>query len=333
MRVSQTVEQLQSSLNVRLAAAQIHSSLLSISVGALLLPAAYHFALSGAHQSSDDQRKDILKMSHGVSISLASRIDSQSFDRFPSCFCSVSGLYRSYWFNSIIGAVYAFYLIFQFWSHQHLYKDTKQKSNRLSIKLPINPRFISERRIFSMETLRPSQSDSETVRWRSSIGSKIGLGAPSRPFSLHSPSETTLTTSLNAPFNVEKTIDSHPTIRLVTEALKEHAIDAPSSSSGLSLPTQSRWRSRSEDDVSTMAEGIYHNLPEPMDINELPPPGHDSILSTDSFKEPRLSLTLTLLLLTVVTVVSCIQFDARFANVLFSWSHSMQKNLSKVWTG
>ncbi|KAG8213129.1 hypothetical protein J3R82DRAFT_11532, partial [Butyriboletus roseoflavus] len=50
-------------------ATQIHSSLLSISVGALLLPAAYHFALSGAQDSSSaEQKKDILRMSHGVSI-------------------------------------------------------------------------------------------------------------------------------------------------------------------------------------------------------------------------------------------------------------------------
>jgi Ca2+:H+ antiporter len=46
-----------------LAATQVHSSLLSISVGAVLMPAAYHFSLGW---SSTDQESAILKMSHGV---------------------------------------------------------------------------------------------------------------------------------------------------------------------------------------------------------------------------------------------------------------------------
>jgi len=55
------------------AATQIHSSLLSISVGALLLPAAYHFAISGGKDSgSHEQKVDILKMSYGVSNALTS---------------------------------------------------------------------------------------------------------------------------------------------------------------------------------------------------------------------------------------------------------------------
>jgi Ca2+:H+ antiporter len=50
------------------AATQIHSSLLSISVGALLLPAAYHFALSSNdEETAQQQKKNLLSMSHGVS--------------------------------------------------------------------------------------------------------------------------------------------------------------------------------------------------------------------------------------------------------------------------
>ena len=49
------------------AATQIHSSLLSLSVGAVLLPAAYHFALDDADQvPSQIQKENILHMSHGV---------------------------------------------------------------------------------------------------------------------------------------------------------------------------------------------------------------------------------------------------------------------------
>ena len=45
------------------AATQVHSSLLGISVGAVLMPAAYHFSLGW---SSTNQESAILNMSHGV---------------------------------------------------------------------------------------------------------------------------------------------------------------------------------------------------------------------------------------------------------------------------
>ena len=48
------------------AATQIHSSLLSLSVGAVLLPAAYHFALDADQFPSEVQKQNILHMSHGV---------------------------------------------------------------------------------------------------------------------------------------------------------------------------------------------------------------------------------------------------------------------------
>lgn len=54
------------------ATTQIHSSLLSISVGALLLPAAYHFALSRSNEeTAQEQKQDILRMSRGVNKSLS----------------------------------------------------------------------------------------------------------------------------------------------------------------------------------------------------------------------------------------------------------------------
>lgn len=53
----------------------ISNSLLSLSVGALLLPAAYHFTIgttSGttANIMDEEQKSSILMMSHGVSIIL-----------------------------------------------------------------------------------------------------------------------------------------------------------------------------------------------------------------------------------------------------------------------
>ncbi|KAI0710273.1 Sodium/calcium exchanger protein-domain-containing protein [Earliella scabrosa] len=90
-------------------ATQIHSSLLSISVGAVLLPAAYHFALTssraiGADDSGttlQEQKRDILRMSHGVSI--------------------------------VLLFIYISYLIFQLWSHTHLYQDNTQPSTKLPV--------------------------------------------------------------------------------------------------------------------------------------------------------------------------------------------------------
>ncbi|KAF8558141.1 hypothetical protein OG21DRAFT_1433827 [Imleria badia] len=287
-------------------ATQIHSSLLSISVGALLLPAAYHFSLSGAEESSAaEQRKSILKMSHGVSILLGS---------------------------SNILCIYVFYLLFQFWSHQHLYKDTKQKSNRLSVKIPINPRFISERRIFSGETLKTSKSESDSLHWRSSSAAGASMGtlleSSSRHFSLHSPSETTLTTSsLNIPVNAGKAIDSYPSIRLVTQALKDHETDVSSRSSGLSVPkSKSRWQF--EDEMSTITEETHRNLSEPMNPAAHPPTGQGSALSVESFKESRLSLTLTLLLLTIVTILATFN-----AEELVESMDGIDTSISKQWIG
>ncbi|KAF9524823.1 Sodium/calcium exchanger protein-domain-containing protein [Crepidotus variabilis] len=78
---------------------QVSSSLLSLSVGAVLLPAAYHFVLSNEPDSV--QQENILKMSRGVSVLLI--------------------------------LIYVAYLIFQLWSHSHLYNDRyNKKSNRLS---------------------------------------------------------------------------------------------------------------------------------------------------------------------------------------------------------
>ncbi|OSD06469.1 hypothetical protein PYCCODRAFT_935378 [Trametes coccinea BRFM310] len=90
-------------------ATQIHSSLLSISVGAVLLPAAFHFSLTyrtddssgDAETTLQEQKEDILQMSHGVAI--------------------------------VLLFIYASYLLFQLWSHTHLYKDSTQPSNKLPV--------------------------------------------------------------------------------------------------------------------------------------------------------------------------------------------------------
>ncbi|KAL0562976.1 hypothetical protein V5O48_019102, partial [Marasmius crinis-equi] len=75
------------------AATQLNSSLLTISVIAVLLPAAFHLNvnLQGQTPSDSDESQDILKMSHGVAILLL--------------------------------IIYLGYLVFQLYSHTTLYSD------------------------------------------------------------------------------------------------------------------------------------------------------------------------------------------------------------------
>ncbi|KAJ6513224.1 Sodium/calcium exchanger protein-domain-containing protein [Mycena sanguinolenta] len=80
-------------------ATQLHSSLLSLSVGAVLLPAAYHFALShNSDIASPLQWQNILHMSHGVSV--------------------------------VLLFIYGSYLFFQLCSHTHLCQNEKKQNTR-----------------------------------------------------------------------------------------------------------------------------------------------------------------------------------------------------------
>jgi len=75
-------------------AAQLNSSLLTISVIAVLLPAAFHLSLGNGNSdiSSTVEGSDILKVSHGVAL--------------------------------ILLFIYCSYLVFQLFSHKGLYEDT-----------------------------------------------------------------------------------------------------------------------------------------------------------------------------------------------------------------
>ncbi|KAJ7104132.1 hypothetical protein B0H15DRAFT_808697 [Mycena belliarum] len=113
-------------------ATQLHSSLLSLSVGAVLLPAAYHFALSdNSSIALDIQMQNILKMSHGVSVLLL--------------------------------FIYGSYLFFQLGTHTHLYDDggTGRKRQQ-SATIPSSPMRLSPpRSIYS--SYRSPYSTSETT--------------------------------------------------------------------------------------------------------------------------------------------------------------------------
>ncbi|KAG9081282.1 hypothetical protein FRC06_005671, partial [Ceratobasidium sp. 370] len=90
-------------------AAQLNSSLLTISVIAVLLPAAFHFAVNT--NSDPDEGFDILHMSHGVAI--------------------------------VLLLIYACYLFFQLWSHAHLYDEGEHAGETMvSIAYPPTGRSI-----------------------------------------------------------------------------------------------------------------------------------------------------------------------------------------------
>ncbi|KAI0359974.1 hypothetical protein OH77DRAFT_886072 [Trametes cingulata] len=119
-------------------ATQIHSSLLSISVGAVLLPAAFHFALSYNTEDSAEeagttlaeQKQDILRMSHGVAV--------------------------------VLLFIYASYLVFQLWSHTHLYKDSTEPSNKLPVAESV--RTVTSRVRKKSNNIREQLSSTQPLR-------------------------------------------------------------------------------------------------------------------------------------------------------------------------
>ncbi|KAI0033077.1 Sodium/calcium exchanger protein-domain-containing protein [Vararia minispora EC-137] len=159
------------------AASQIHSSLLSISVGALLMPAAYHFSLSGGtNVASKDQKADILKMSRGVAI--------------------------------ILLIVYIAYLAFHFYSHSYLFKDN-MASTRHEISNPLqtlrskrsnlNKRFTPQSEKTSRSASPTDEANRPSVFQSShSIAELSPYGQASSPYASASDISIPLTTATSA---------------------------------------------------------------------------------------------------------------------------------------
>lgn len=270
---------------------QIHSSLLSISVGVLLLPAAYHFVLDDTVGKSSyvEQKRSILKMSHGVSI--------------------------------ILMFIYIAYLIFQFWSHRHLYKDVEQKSDRHAIKLPMT---------WSMDIgkVSPIDAGNNGGRDRSSIftsavSSRVGTlqGSPFRTSPLRSTSEATLTNNTPS-MTGEGSMPTNSTIRIVTEACRDNGSVGPNG-------PKSRWNLSHK--ASTVAEGTSRSSsPEPATAAELPRSGtpDPSVMTAETFNEPRLSWAMTIGLLTLVTIM--VAFNAE---ELVESMDGISGSITKQWIG
>ncbi|KAL1733803.1 Sodium/calcium exchanger protein-domain-containing protein [Schizophyllum commune] len=117
-------------------ATQIHSSLLSIGVGGILLPAVYHFALSGEiDDSSEWQKLNIMYMSHGV--------------------------------------MYICYMVFQLYSHRHLYEDNRVPSHKHVVKPP--PSLVKLRKAANASlSLKASMSNLNLAGKASQSQEKLG---------------------------------------------------------------------------------------------------------------------------------------------------------------
>ncbi|KAI6125085.1 hypothetical protein EDD16DRAFT_1474674 [Pisolithus croceorrhizus] len=274
-------------------ATQVHTSLLSISVGVLLLPAAYHFALDddGDQQTFAAQKDHILKMSYGT---------------------------------ALFFSVYVAYLVFQFWSHTHLYEDVKQKSNRLPVKVSIGSRILPRSR--SSNTSKVLSAGAGFTR-NSDRSSWTSFRKDSH---FYSTSEATLANSpVHKPgYTTSVPVNLNPTIRSVPKSFGGSDYNRPDLEVG-STPIVPR--SKSSGNSSTITNDTRRCIsPEPMSTEEIPrsDDAGPSVTSAKSFKEPRLSWAMTILLLTLVTVAVAFTADD-----LVESMNGISGAISKQWIG
>ena len=146
---------------------QLNSSLLTLSVIALLLPAAFHNAVQPTDNvgflTNEKEGHDILSISHGVCKSPPMHCPSKLMAVYPGCrylaFQSVLFLCSSHTVITIFTfLVYLCYLWFQLVSHKNLYDDNNSDVQQ-SVEYPssiTNRHHIFERRISpDLSSLRP----------------------------------------------------------------------------------------------------------------------------------------------------------------------------------
>ncbi|KAI6042503.1 hypothetical protein EDC04DRAFT_959647 [Pisolithus marmoratus] len=288
-------------------ATQVHTSLLSISVGVLLLPAAYHFALDddGGEYTLAAQKKHILKMSHGVSI--------------------------------VLMTIYLAYLVFQCWSHTHLYEDVKQQSDRLPVKVSIGSRILPRSWRSNTGNMPPAGTSCTGSDVRSSMltstpssrkGAVREFSHHNSPF--HSTSETTLTNSpIHKPGNITSMpTNLNPTIRLVPESLRDGDYNRSDPKVGLTTTVP---RLKLPGNTSAIIDDTrQYSSPEPISAAETPPSSgfSPSAISAKSSMEPRLSWTMTILLLILITIAVAFNADD-----LVESMNGISGAMSKQWIG
>ncbi|TFK40399.1 Sodium/calcium exchanger protein-domain-containing protein [Crucibulum laeve] len=259
-------------------ATQLHSSLLSISAWAILLPVAYHFTF-GSTEDISAEVQNILHMSHGVSI--------------------------------VLLFIYIAYLIFQLWSHPHLYNDHhNKKSSRLSVKVPQDPSAILRNGKQRIQSIYSGVQSSVTKL--PTANSSVSSFAPPRPIYASpitysaSSSEITLSGTLGD-YSKEPFSPGSSTIQLLDRSNRESR-----------QPTFSAYSNS-----STMID--------PQSSDGIPLLGKSKDTSEDiphPAKEPQLSWTLTVFLLISVTV--CVSLSADW---LVESMDGVSTTISKEWVG
>ncbi|KAI0064777.1 hypothetical protein BV25DRAFT_187641 [Artomyces pyxidatus] len=275
-------------------ATQIHSSLLSISVGAVLMPAAYHFSLSGGTgTASTEQKSDILKMSHGVAV--------------------------------ILLAIYCAYLLFQLWSHTYLFKDPRRKSSRHTMKhVPHLPHACSgsistldkldraSSRSSSPESLAKSSSNLPSLSYQRSFSSAHSMSpySSASDISLPSTGSGSSTAYVYSKGNATPAPPLGSTVKLVREGWHGHmggpATELPSDAGGSAF-TVAHEREEVE---------VQH-----IEVQEPEKPGALAQV------EPRLSWPMTLSLLVVVTVLVAVNAEW----LVESMGNISTEDISKEW--
>ncbi|EPQ54244.1 hypothetical protein GLOTRDRAFT_139578 [Gloeophyllum trabeum ATCC 11539] len=270
-------------------ATHVQSSLLIISVSAVLLPCAYHFTIGRASEKIfDEQKVDLLRMSHGVSI--------------------------------ILLLTYASYLLFQLYSHTHLYQDRLKKSMPHSrvVDLPkSSPSTVTLKDINEPQVLR---KDTDTM-YCCSVRSR-------RSFSLSNTGSTS---------DVDLTGEDSATVvgRDSDTIASRGAVRAPDVD-----PTVRLVQSYYADDRQTIVvldekadeKRIEHSDSRQSGVRGTNPTTADEDRPTDvehserTDKHPQLSWLMTLALLTAVTVMVSVNADQ-----LVESMDGISTHISKTW--
>ncbi|KAF4571504.1 hypothetical protein EYR36_008843 [Pleurotus pulmonarius] len=287
----------------------INSSLLSISVGAVILPTAYHFSLHAGSEASPDERRGILKMSHGVSI--------------------------------ILLFIYLSYLLFQLWSHTHLYNNGALSKTQRSPRLPNGPAMVLKQRspggtwrrrfssgmdsIRAFEKLKSSEDiTTATLSLKMRQREDTLVEKPSKMYSapMMSRSETTLAGSSALDLN-EKMCSSEgvgkPTVRLVNErgSIKDVRGAGSLDSIDSSASEEAEWRPR-----------ILSPVAEVTSREERSQVTQEDEQCEEEESVPRLSVFLTIVTLVVVTILVVVTADS-----LVETLDEISKSVSKQWIG
>ncbi|KAI0049769.1 hypothetical protein FA95DRAFT_1556468 [Auriscalpium vulgare] len=272
----------------------VHSSLLSISVAAVLMPAAYHFSMSGGSgAASAEQKEDILKMSHGVAV--------------------------------VLLVTYSAYLVFQLWSHQHLYKDSKTvPSTPHAIKHMPNMKRISSR--LDLGTFREKSSRSSSCQ---SSPSRLTRSVSNLPNLIYHGSASSSPYSSASDISLPLTTHGSGSSTVAYVYAKDRPTEAPASGGTVKLVMDRRdtdfdgfvARVAQFDENTAAGDSPTQRLQIP-EVTQEPLKGGVPA----GTPEPRLSWQLNLALLVVVTVLVAVN-----AEWLVESMDGLSEDISKEW--